>query len=50
MGTTARDWPARHPYTQVLSTDTGFRRDYRVSPYGNYGQSEKLYFPVTEES
>lgn len=35
---------------QVLSTDTGYHRDYRQSPYGNYDQSERLYFPVTQTS
>jgi len=48
--TTWRDWKARHPNTQVLSTDTGFRRDYSVSPYGNYDREGGLYFPVAEEN
>ena len=48
--TTWRDWQARHPTTQVLSTDTGFRRNYKVSPYGNYNRDGGLYFPVAEEN
>jgi hypothetical protein len=48
--TTWRDWQARHPNTQVLSTDTGFRRNYKVSPYGDYARSRGLYFPVAEEN
>jgi len=48
--TTWRDWQARHPDTQVLSMDTGFRRNYRISPYGNYGRDGRLYFPVAEEN
>jgi len=48
--TTWRDWQSRYPNTQVLSMDTGFRRNYRVSPYGNYGRDGKLYFPVAEEN
>lgn len=35
---------------QVLSTDTGHSRNYRMSPYGNYHHSERLYFPVTHTS
>jgi len=35
---------------QVLSTDTGFRRNYRQSPYGDYDHSERLYFPVSSTS
>ncbi len=40
------DWKARHPQTTVLSADTGFRRDYGRSPYGNYAESRELYFPA----
>lgn len=35
---------------RVLSTDTGYQRNYRMSPYGNYDHSERLYFPVTHTS
>ena len=48
--TTWRDWQARHPTTQVLSTDTGFRRNYKESPYSGYGRDGRLYFPVAEEN
>lgn len=41
-----QDWQQRHPDTQVLSTDTGYRRDYSRSPYAGYAASRKLYFPV----
>ncbi|MCD1629187.1 DUF3179 domain-containing protein [Marinobacter shengliensis] len=34
----------------VLSTDTGHRRNYRLSPYGDYDHSERLFFPVTHTS
>ncbi|MEN8174552.1 MAG: DUF3179 domain-containing protein [Pseudomonadota bacterium] len=44
--TTWSEWRARHPYTLVLSTDTGYRRDYARSPYGGYASSEKIWFPV----
>ncbi len=29
-------WTALHPETKVVSTDTGFRRDYGTDAYGNY--------------
>ncbi len=45
--TTWRDWKERYPNTKVLSFDTGFMRNYHRSPYGNYDQSERIYFPVT---
>ena len=43
-------WRERHPDTQVLSTDTGFNRDYRSNPYAGYASSEGLYFPVSAVS
>ncbi len=48
--TTWREWQARHPDTQVLSVDTGYRRNYAINPYGGYSQSGRLYFPVSEEN
>jgi len=48
--TTWRDWQTRHPDTEVLSTRTGFRRNYKVDPYPNYGRNGRLYFPVAEEN
>ncbi|MCP5090080.1 MAG: DUF3179 domain-containing protein [Gammaproteobacteria bacterium] len=48
--TTWRHWRARHPETAVLSTGTGYRRDYRRSPYLDYSRSGKLMFPVKERS
>lgn len=44
--TTWADWQNRHPATLVLSTDTGFRRDYDRSPYAGYDRSEEVIFPV----
>jgi hypothetical protein len=48
--TTWRDWKARHPNSQVLSTETGFRRDYRKDPYPGYASSTKTLFPVAARS
>lgn len=48
--TTWRDWSARHPDTLVLSTDTGYRRDYRRTPYIDYARSSRLMFPVENKN
>jgi hypothetical protein len=48
--TTWRDWVARHPDTEVLSDDTGYRRSYNVDQYSGYGRDSKLYFPVAHEN
>ena len=40
------DWRERHPNTLVLSTATGFNRDYSSDPYAGYQSSEAIYFPV----
>ena len=43
------DWRQRHPGTQVLSIETGYKRDYTRNPYAGYGISRKLYFPVAQQ-
>jgi hypothetical protein len=48
--TSWQDWKARYPDTEVLSTETGYRRNYRVDPYPNYDSSGKIYFPVNHSS
>ena len=48
--TTWRDWVTRYPHTEVLSDETGFRRNYKVNPYPNYSRNSALYFPVAEEN
>ena len=45
--TTWGKWKELYPNTQVLSTDTGYIRDYTQNPYGDYGSSRALYFPVS---
>jgi hypothetical protein len=42
-------WKAVHPDSQVLSRDTGYRRDYGRDPYGNYYETTSLMFPVENE-
>ncbi len=44
-----RDWKKAHPDSEVLSQDTGFRRDYGRDPYGSYYEDSFLFFPVEHE-
>jgi len=44
--TTWEAWRAQYADTEVLSIDTGFRRDYYHSPYGAYLLSNRIMFPV----
>ena len=48
--TTWRDWLERYPDTQVLSTNTGYSRDYNRNPYRGYEQSRQLYFGVNNKA
>ena len=48
--TTWQRWLSLHPETVVLSTDTGYRRNYRRSPYAGYDRSRKLYFDVANKA
>lgn len=55
--TTWQLWRSKHPNTQVLSTDTGFVRNYDSDPYGfydpgpgGYYSSSRLWFPVINRS
>ncbi len=45
--TTWKDWKNTHSKTLVLSIKTGFNRDYKHSPYGEYKSSSTLYFKVS---
>ena len=40
---------AQHPEGTALTRDTGHRRDYGRSPYGDYAVSERLLFPVPRD-
>ncbi|MBI1823757.1 MAG: DUF3179 domain-containing protein [Nitrospirae bacterium] len=39
-------WRKEHPDTRVLSTETGYIRDYSRDPYGDYATSPRLMFPA----
>lgn len=41
------DWKEAFPDGRVLSSETGYDRDYARHPYGNYESSKQLYFPVS---
>jgi hypothetical protein len=41
--TTWGAWRERHPDTRVLSTDTGYARDYTRDPYGDYNPTTGYY-------
>lgn len=43
---TWRAWKQEHPNGRVLSTDTGYDRDYGRQPYGDYEKSPHIMFPV----
>ncbi|NRB81015.1 MAG: DUF3179 domain-containing protein [Saccharospirillaceae bacterium] len=40
-------WKKSHPDSLILSTDTGFKRNYFKDPYSGYEVSDQIYFPVT---
>lgn len=42
--TTWRKWLKQHPQTEVLSLETGHRRDYRQDPYADYYESKSGMF------
>jgi len=53
--TTWLEWKDQYPETQVLSTDTGYARNYARDPYGSYNPREGYYangntlFPALNE-
>lgn len=36
------------PNSEVLSNDTGYKRDYTRNPYGKYNSIDRIFFPVHE--
>jgi len=43
---TWQEFRSKYPNGQVLSTDTGFSRNYQSSPYGDYDTNDQLLFPI----
>ena len=48
--TSWKTWKKKHPNSLVLSTKTGYSRDYDRSPYGSYDKNTVTYFPVEFKS
>ena len=44
------DWREQHPATRVLSTDTGYSRDYDRDPYDGYAKQRGLHFSLSATS
>jgi hypothetical protein len=47
--TSWQDWQQRYPESLVLSTDTGFSRDYSSNPYQGYELDNSIWFPVAAQ-
>lgn len=47
--TTYKTWREMYPASTLLSTNTGFGRQYGVYPYGGYKTNDDLIFPVSNE-
>ncbi len=45
-----KDWKSSFPNGEVLSRETGFSRDYRENPYGDYDATDKILFPVDKSN
>ena len=43
-------WKKLYPKTLILSTKTGYQRNYQRTPYAGYDQSNSLYFPVASKN
>jgi len=37
----------KYPSMDVLSKETGYNRNYKVSPYGDYDTNDEIYFPIS---
>jgi len=42
-----KELKSKYPQAEILSEKTGHSRDYSFYPYGNYNESDDLYFPVS---
>ncbi|NBD17519.1 MAG: DUF3179 domain-containing protein [Cyanobacteria bacterium] len=47
--TTLGDWLEQHPKSKILSTDTGYNRNYQQYPYGSYYTDDRLIFSVRNQ-
>jgi len=44
--TTWKTWKEMYPKSKVVSTETGFKRDYGNYPYYSYKENEDVFFPT----
>ena len=42
-----KELKSKYPQAEILSEKTGHSRDYSFYPYGDYNESDDLYFPVS---
>jgi hypothetical protein len=47
--TTLGNWLEKHPDSKILSTDTGYARDYQRYPYGSYYTDKRIIFSVRNQ-
>lgn len=45
---TLGEFSALHPNGKILSTETGYSRDYGRDPYGDYEENDDFYFPIAD--
>ncbi len=48
--TTLSSWLKKFPDSDILSTETGFKRDYSTSPYAGYEKTPHLFFKVNKKA
>ena len=48
--TTWGDWRSRYPQSEVLTPQTGHRRNYDDDPYDGYDSYAQTFFPLKEQS
>ena len=47
--TTLGAWLKEYPDSQILSSETGYNRDYQRYPYGDYYTNNQIIFPVRNQ-
>lgn len=47
--TTLGKWKTKYPNTKILSTNTGYNRNYFHHPYENYSNNDNLNYPVRNQ-
>jgi hypothetical protein len=47
--TSLGNWLEKHPDSKILSTDTGYNRNYQDYPYGSYYTNNEVIFPVRNQ-